>query len=93
MRLKICLVLLMVILPACGSTPQWTKPGATEADLRTAITLCDRDSRHFARGRITNEGMEEDVMVTTQRRYKRGSGEFVREQCLRRRGWAQEYVD
>ena len=85
--------ILMVMLASCGPTLEWVKPGATEADLRTAITLCDRESRPIARGRISNEGMEDDVMVTTHRRYRTGAGEIVRDQCLRRRGWTQQYVE
>ena len=85
--------ILMVMLAGCGPTLEWVKPGATEADLRTAITLCDRESRPIARGRISNEGMEDDVMVTTHRRYRTGAGEIVRDQCLRRRGWTQQYVE
>lgn len=84
---------MIVLLAGCGPTLQWTKPGATEADLRTAITLCDRESGPLGRGRLTTEGMEDDVMVTRERRYRRGAGEFVRDDCLRRRGWRQEYVE
>ncbi|MEJ2232208.1 MAG: hypothetical protein P8X46_13625 [Nitrospirales bacterium] len=82
-----------LMLAACGPTPQWVKPGATEADLRTAITLCDRENVHFGRDLITRTGPEDEVMVTRQRRYRRGAGEMMREQCLESRGWTLEYVD
>ena len=93
MKVRLWFGVFALMLSACGPSQQWVKPGATEADLRTAITLCDRNSRPIARGRITNEGMEDDVMVTTHRRYRRGAGEMVREQCLESRGWTLEYVD
>jgi len=82
-----------LMLAACGPTPQWVKPGATEADLRTAITLCDRENVHFGRDLITRTGPEDEVMVTRQRHYRRGAGEMMREQCLESRGWTLEYVD
>ena len=82
-----------LMLVTCGPSQKWVKPGATEADLRTAITLCDRENVHFGRDRITTTGPEDEVMVTRQRRYRRGAGEMMREQCLESRGWTLEYVD
>jgi hypothetical protein len=85
--------LFVVILSGCGPSLQWVKPGATEADLRTAITLCDREGVRFGRDRITTTGPEDEVMVTRQRRYRKGAGEMIRERCLESRGWTLEYVD
>ena len=85
--------LFVVILSGCGPSLQWVKPGATEADLRTAITLCDRENVRFGRDRITKTGPEDEVMVTRQRRYRKGAGEMIRERCLESRGWTLEYVD
>ena len=86
---------LALMLAACGPTPQWVKPGATEADLRTAITLCDRENMRFFRDRITSVGQrpEEDVMVTRQSTYRKGAGDMMREQCLESHGWRLEYVE
>ena len=85
--------LFVVMLSGCGPSQQWVKPGATEADLRTAITLCDREGVRFGRDRITTTGPEDEVMVTRQRRYRRGAGEMIRERCLENRGWILEWVD
>ena len=85
--------LFVVILSGCGPSLQWVKPGATEADLRTAITLCDRENVRFGRDRVTKTGPEDEVMVTRQRRYRKGAGEMIRERCLESRGWTLEYVD
>jgi hypothetical protein len=85
--------LVALILSGCGPSQQWVKPGATEADLRTAITLCDRENVRFGRDRITTMGPEDEVMVTRQKRYRRGAGEMIRERCLESRGWTLEYVE
>jgi hypothetical protein len=85
--------LVTLMLSACGPSQQWVKPGATEADLRTAITLCDREGVRFGRDRVTRTGPEDEVMVTRERRYRRGAGEMIRERCLESRGWTLEYVD
>ncbi len=85
--------LFVVILSGCGLSLQWVKPDATEADLRTAITLCDRENVRFGRDRITKTGPEDEVMITRQRRYRKGAGEMIRERCLESRGWTLEYVD
>jgi hypothetical protein len=61
MKVRLWLGVFALILSACGPSQQWVKPGATEADLRTAITLCDRNSRPIARGRITNADAIEEV--------------------------------
>ncbi len=85
--------LVALMLSGCGPSQQWGKPGATEADLRTAITLCDREGVRFGRDRITTMGPEDEVMVTRQKRYRKGAGEMIRERCLESRGWTLEYVE
>jgi hypothetical protein len=94
MKLLLCFGSFAVMLSACGPTQQWVKPGATEADLRTAITLCDQENLHFG-NRITTLGTkpEEDVVATRQRSYRKGGGEMMREKCLESHGWTLEYVD
>lgn len=82
-----------LLLSACGPSQQWVKPGTTEADLRTAITLCDREGIRFGGDRVTRTGPEDEVMVTRERRYRRGAGEMIRERCLESRGWTLEWVD
>jgi hypothetical protein len=95
MKKLVWFVSVPLMLAACGPTPQWVKPGATEADLRTAITLCDRENIHFGRDSITSVGQkpEEDVMVTRQRSYRRGGGEMLREKCLESHGWRLELAE
>jgi hypothetical protein len=94
MKVSVWLGFFALILSACGPTPQWVKPGATEADLRNAMTLCDRENMHFGRGRITSMGTEpaEDVVAHRPSNYRRGGGEMAREQCLERHGWTLESV-
>lgn len=83
-----------LMVSACGPTPQWVKPGATEADLQTAITLCNRENVHFGRGNVRTLGPDGDVTVTSrQKRYESGPGEMMREKCLESKGWRLEYVD
>jgi len=93
MKILLWLGLVTLMLSACGPSQQWVKPGATEVDLRTAITLCDRENVRFGRDRVTTMGPEDEVMVTRQRRSRRGAGEMIRERCLESRGWTLEYVD
>ncbi len=93
MKILLWLGLVTLMLSACGPSQQWVKPDATEADLRTAITLCDRENVRFGRDRVTTMGPEDEVMVTRQRRSRRGAGEMIRERCLESRGWTLEYVD
>ncbi len=93
MKILLWLGLVTLALSACSPSQQWVKSGATEADLRTAITLCDRESVRFGRDRVTKTGPEDEVMVTRERRYRRGAGEMIRERCLESRGWTLEYVD
>jgi hypothetical protein len=86
--------LFALVLSACGPTQQWVKPGATEADLQTAITLCNRENVHFGRDNIRQIGPDNEVIVTSrQKRYERGAGEMMREKCLEKYGWKLEYVD
>ena len=93
MKILLWLGLVTLALSACSPSQQWVKPDATEADLRTAITLCDRENVRFGRDRVTRTGPEDEVMVTRQRRYRRGAGEMIRERCLESRGWTLEYVE
>jgi len=86
--------LFVLMVSACGPTPQWVKPGATEADLQNAITLCNRENVHFGRGNIRQIGPDNEVIVTSrQKRFERGAGEMMREQCLKSKGWTLEYVE
>lgn len=80
-----------LIVSACGPAPQWVKPGATEADLRSAMTACDRENRHFNRAGIQHFGSEDEAV--RPRSYRRGGGEMAREQCLERHGWRLEAVE
>ena len=83
-----------LMLSACGPTPQWVKPGATETDLQTAMTLCNRENVHFGRDNIRQIGPDDEVIVTSrQKRYERGAGEMMREKCLESKGWRLEQVD
>lgn len=83
-----------LMVSACGPTPQWVKPGATEADLQAAITLCNRENVHFGRDNIRQLGPDGEVIVTSrQKRFERGAGEMMREQCLEGKGWTLEYVE
>ena len=93
MKILLWLGLVALMLSACGPSQQWVKPDTTEADLRTAITLCDRENVRFGRDRVTRTGPEDEVMVTRPRHYRRGAGEMIRERCLESRGWTLEYVD
>jgi hypothetical protein len=94
MKVLLWLGLFALMLSACGPSQQWVKPGATEADLQTAITLCNRENVHFGRDNIRTIGPDGEVTVTSrQKRYERGAGEMMREQCLESRGWSLEYVD
>jgi hypothetical protein len=62
MKILLWFGLVVVILLGCGPSQQWVKPGATEADLRTAITLCDRENVRFGRDRITRRGDDKGEM-------------------------------
>ena len=93
MKLLLGFGLCVLLLAACGPTPTWVKPGATEADLRTAITLCDRENIHFGRELVPKTGPGDEVMVTRQRQYRRGAGEMMREKCLESKGWRLENVE
>lgn len=94
MNVPSCLGLCVVLLSACGPTPQWVKPGATESDLQSAITLCNRENVHFGRGNIRTLGPDGEVTVTSrQKRYESGAGEMMREKCLESHGWTREYVE
>jgi hypothetical protein len=83
-----------LMLSGCGATLQWVKPGATEFDLRKAIKECDKE---VIRDRLAIEKSNtmgpDDVTVTPQRRYRRGAGEVMRDQCLESRGWTLEMVE
>ena len=82
-----------LMLSACGPTQQWVKPGATEADLQTAITQCNRENVHFGRGNIRQIGPDNEVIVTSrQKRYEKGAGEMMREKCLESHGWTLKTV-
>lgn len=86
--------LLVLMLSACGPTPQWVKPGATKADLQTAITLCNRENVHFGRDNIRQIGPDDEIIVTSrQKRYESGAGQMMREKCLESKGWRLDYVD
>lgn len=91
MKLQLTLGLLTLMLSACGPTPQWVKPGATEADLHKTIILCDRENVHFGRENIKHFGPEDET--TRQRNYPRGGGDMMREQCLKSHGWRLESVE
>ncbi|MDH4193509.1 MAG: hypothetical protein OEY80_01995 [Nitrospirota bacterium] len=94
MKVLLRLGLLVLMLSACGPTPQWVKPGATEADLQAAITLCNRENVHFGRDNIRQIGPDNEVIVTSrQKRFERGAGEMMREQCLESKGWTLEYIE
>ncbi|GJL58867.1 MAG: hypothetical protein NPIRA03_17240 [Nitrospirales bacterium] len=79
----------LLLVSACGPSKQWVKPGATEDDLRSTITLCDRENRHFNREGIKHFGPEDE---TVRPRNYRGGGDMMREQCLENHGWTYEYV-
>jgi len=84
-----------LMLSGCGgATQQWVKPGATEVDLRTTITECDKEvvRDRFAIEKSNTMGPD-DVMVTAQRRYRSGAGEIMRDQCLESHGWTYETVE
>jgi len=91
MKLRLWFVAFALLLSACGPSQQWVKPGATEADLRSAITLCDRENRHFNREGIKHFGPEDETI--RPRSYPRGGGDMMREKCLQSHGWTLEYVD
>jgi hypothetical protein len=95
MNVRFWLGLWALILSGCAPSQHWVKPGATEADLRTAITLCDRENVHFARERNQSFGAKpaEDVMPTRQSTYRRGAGDMMREECLESHGWRREPMD
>ena len=85
---------LFALLSACGPTQQWVKPGETEADLEAATILCNRENVHFGRNNMMIMGPDEEVIVTSrQKRYRRGAGEMMQEQCLESKGWRLESVD
>jgi hypothetical protein len=93
-RLALGFGLFALLLSACGPTQQWVKPGATETDLQTAITLCNRENVHFGRDNIRTLGPDGDVTVTSrQKRYESGAGEMMREKCLENHGWTLESVE
>ena len=93
MNLRLWFVV-FALLSACGLTQQWVKPGATESDLQSAITLCNRENVHFGRDNIKTLGPDGEVTVTSrQKRYERGAGEMMREKCLESHGWTREYVE
>ncbi|MDT3776720.1 hypothetical protein PJI16_03990 [Nitrospira sp. MA-1] len=83
--------LCFLLLSACGLSQQWVKPGATEEDLRSTITLCDRENRHFNQEGISHFGPEDETI--RPRNYRRGGGDMMREQCLESHGWTLEYVE
>ena len=86
--------LVALMLSGCGPSQQWVKPGATEADLQAAMILCNRENVHFGRDNIRTIGPDDEVIVTSrQKRYRRGAGEMMQEQCLESKGWRIEYVD
>jgi len=86
--------IIFVLLSACGPTQQWVKPGATAADLEAATILCNRENVHFGRDNIRQIGPNGEVIVTSrQKRYQRGAGEMMQEQCLESKGWRLESVD
>lgn len=94
MNTRLWLGVFSLILSACGPTPQWVKPGATEADFKKTNALCDQENLHFGR-RIQSMGQEpeEDVVSHRQNSYRRGGRELMQEQCLERHGWRLEYVE
>ncbi|HBP87163.1 MAG TPA: hypothetical protein PKK23_08480 [Nitrospirales bacterium] len=91
MNVRLLFGLLGLVVSSCGPTQQWVKPGATEADLRSTITLCDRENRHFNRSGIAHFGPEDETIQP--RNYRRGGGDMMREQCLEGHGWRREYVE
>jgi hypothetical protein len=91
MKIRLWVGSCFLLLSACGPTQQWVKPGATEADLRSTITLCDRENRHFNREGISHFGPEDETV--RPRNYRRGGGDMMREQCLESHGWSLEYVE
>jgi hypothetical protein len=91
MNIHLWLLVFACIFSACGPSPQWVKPGATETDLRKAIILCDRENVHFGRDRITHFGPEDET--PRPRNYPRGGGEMMREQCLKSHGWSLQTVE
>ena len=94
MKLRLWFGIFALLMSACGPTQQWVKPGATEADLQAAMTLCNRENVHFGRNNIRTIGPDDEVIVTSrQKRYRRGAGEMMQEQCLESKGWRLEYVD
>lgn len=94
MKLRLWFGIFALLVSACGPTQQWVKPGATEADLQAAMTLCNRENVHFGRNNIRTIGPDGEVIVTSrQKRYRRGAGEMMQEQCLESKGWRLEYVD
>jgi hypothetical protein len=94
MKLLLWFGLISLMLAACAPSQHWVKPGATEADLQTAITLCNRENVHFGRNNIKTIGPDGEVMVTSrQKRSARGAGEMMREQCLESHGWSLQPVE
>ena len=91
MNMQLWVGLCFLLLSACGPSQQWVKPGATEADLRSTITLCDRENRHFNQEGISHFGPEDETIGP--RNYRRGGGDMMREQCLQSHGWTLEYVE
>ena len=94
MKLLLWFGFFALMLSGCGPSSQWVKPGATEVDLRTAITECDKEvvRDRFAIEKSNTMGPD-DVMVTAQRRYRSGAGEIMRDQCLESHGWTYETVE
>jgi len=94
MKLRLWFGIFTLLLSACGPTPQWVKPGATESDLEAATILCNRENVHFGRDNIRTLGPDGEVTVTSrQKRYQRGAGEMMQEQCLESKGWRLESVE
>ena len=56
MKLRLWFGIFALLVSACGPTQQWVKPGATEADLQAAMTLCNRENVHFGRNNIRTIG-------------------------------------
>ena len=91
LNVQLSVGLCLLLLSACGPTQQWVKPGATEADLRSTITQCDRENRHFNKSGISHFGPEDETVQP--RNYRRGGGDMLREECLQNHGWTLEYVE
>ncbi len=72
-------ILLVVVTGCAASPPEWTKPGATSADLRRDLGDCEREATGPGPFRFWALSMDYDAATDRIAR--------VRRQCMEARGW------